>query len=172
MNNSNNLIFSLNKYISHLKYERRLSINTISAYFNDLNKYIHFLNRNNNINSPENISFKNIESYLKSINKQKYNGYQLELSSINRYISSIRSFHEFLFLSGITHDNQAQLISRPRIKKKLPITLLVEEVNCIINSVNMKKKYAFRDKAILSLLYSSGLRVSELTNLKLLSLFL
>ena len=72
----------------------------------------------------------------------------------------------------MTPENHSQLLIPPRIRRKIPVTLLVEEIDTIIRAVDMAKKYACRDKAILSLLYASGLRVSELTDLKLMSLLL
>ena len=169
------LFSSVNEYISHLQFERRLSDNTIKAYSWDLNRYIKFLSNEINIKSPSQIKFRHIEKYLKSIyiyekgsNKEK----NPKSSSLNRFISSIRSFHQFLYYSGLTEKNQAQLLDSPRIERKIPETLLVEEIDSIIEAVIMTKKYALRDKAILSLLYSSGLRVSELTDLKLISLIL
>ena len=172
---NNPLSSSVNEYISHLQFERRLSDNTIKAYSWDLNRYIKFLSIEINIKSPSQIKYRHIEKYLKSIfiqekgsNKEKYP----KSSSLNRFISSIRSFHQFLYYSGMTTNNHAQLLNSPRIERKIPETLLVEEIDSIIEAVKMTKKYAFRDKAILSLLYSSGLRVSELTGLKLMSLIL
>ena len=73
---------------------------------------------------------------------------------------------------GIALENPAQLLIPNSINKKIPVTLLVEEIDTIIQAVDMSKKYSIRDKTILSLLYSSGVRVSELTDLKLINIFL
>ena len=93
-------------------------------------------------------------------------------SSLNRFISSIRGYHQYLYHVGIVSDNQAQLLIAPKINKNIPVTLLVEEINTIIQAVDMSKKYSIRDKTILSLLYSSGVRVSELTDLKLINILI
>ena len=93
-------------------------------------------------------------------------------SSIHRLFSTIRGFHQYLYQFGKTKENPSQLLPPPRLSRKIPVTLQVEQINSIIHSVDMEKKYALRDKALLSLLYASGLRVSELIELKLKNLII
>ena len=172
---SNSLANSVNIYLAHLQFERRLSENTVRAYSHDLKRYIQFLFIVKNIKSPPKIEHKDIEAFIKELLIQKKEikkSSQPKYSSLSRFVASIRGYHKYLYQVGITSENQAQLLKPPRINRKIPVTLLVEEIENIIQSVDMSKKYAFRDKAILSLLYASGLRVSELTNLKLMSLLL
>ena len=170
---NNPLLPSLNEYLSHLEFERRLSKNTLNAYCHDLKKYIKFLFIVNNIKDPSNIKRIDIETFIKTISIGKNDTqiiYRPKLTSLNRLISSIRGYHQYLFQIRMTPENHAQLLIPSRISKKKPVTLLVEEIDTIISSVDMNKKYALRDKAILSLLYACGLRVSELIDLKLISL--
>ena len=171
----NHLFSSVTEFLAHLQFERRLSENTVRAYSHDLKRYINFLFNVKNIKSPSNIKHRDIEMFIKSIIIQKNTAAKKERpksTSMNRFISSIRGYHQYLYLVGRTPENHAQLLIPPRIRRKIPVTLLVEEIDNIIRSIDMAKKYACRDKAILSLLYASGLRVSELTDLKLISLLL
>jgi integrase/recombinase XerD len=93
-------------------------------------------------------------------------------SSIHRLFSTIRGFHQYLCQLRITKNDPSQLLVPPRLTRSIPTTLLVEEVNQIIQSVDLNKKYALRDQAILSMLYASGLRVTELVDLKLKNLMM
>lgn len=174
-NINNPLLSSINEYLAHLQFERRLSVNTVKSYNHDLKKYIKFLYTKENIKSPSIIDYKIIEKFIKSISIQKKPDEKIKkpkTTSLTRYISSIRGYHQFLYKVGMSSSNHAQLLTPPRINRKIPESLLVEEIDNIIQAIDMAKKYAFRDKAILSLLYASGLRVSELTELKIKSLLL
>ena len=170
-NNSLNKI--LTHYLSHLEFERRLSKNTVQSYNSDLSKYINFLYYKQDIVKPEKISFNHIQSFISCLaNDLKASSYIAGNSTVNRYISSIKGFHRYLFQNDITRMNEAELLKQSKNNKKIPITLLVEEINSIIKSVDMKNKFALRDQSILTLLYSSGLRVSELIELKIINLLL
>lgn len=162
-------------YLIHLQFERRLSKNTIQSYWLDLKRYTDFLYENNNLKKPENISLAHIRNFIKSL---KYlpageDIYKpLKPSSIHRMFSSLRGFHQFLIMQGFSKKDPSLLLTPPRVNKKMPHSLLVEEINNILNAVNLEKKFALRDKAILSLLYASGIRVSELLELKLSNLIM
>lgn len=163
------------EYLSHLQFERRLSENTISAYKHDLIRYTAFLNNDLDINNVAHISHDHIENFIKSLNDipgAKKNRGINKSSSIHRLFSTIRGFHQYLYQFGKTKENPSQLLTPPRLSRKIPVTLQVEQINSIIHSVDMDKKYALRDKALLSLLYASGLRVSELIELKLKNLII
>ena len=163
------------EYLSHLQFERRLSENTISAYKYDLTRYTAFLNNDLDINNVAFICYDHIENFIKSLNDipgtTKTRGIN-KSSSIHRLFSTIRGFHQYLYQFGKTKENPSQLLTPPRLSRKIPVTLQVEQINSIIHSVDMEKKYALRDKALLSLLYASGLRVSELIELKLKNLII
>ena len=166
---------SVYEYITHLQFERRLSSNTIYAYSHDLKVYTDFLFKDLEIVSINMIETRHIENFVKSINNisesVKSNGIR-KSSSIHRLFSTIRGFHQYLYQLGFTDKDPSQLLTPPRKSRKLPVTLLVEEINQIIQSVDLKRKFAFRDQALLSTLYATGLRVSELIDLKLKNLMI
>lgn len=168
--NNNPLWESVYEYITHLQFERRLSSNTLYAYKHDLNVYTEYLFKDLEILSISMIETIHIENFVKSINNisksVKLDGIR-KASSIQRLFSTIRGFHQYLYQLQLTDRDPSQSLTPPRKSRKLPVTLLVEEINQIIQSVDMKRKYAFRDQALLSTLYATGLRVSELIELKL-----
>ena len=158
------------EYITHLQFERRLSSNTLYAYRHDLKIYTNFLFNNLEIASINMIQSPHIEKFVESINNiydSKYPKGIRKSSSIHRLFSVIRGFHQYLYQLHLTDKDPSQLLTPPRKSRNLPITLLVEEINQIIQAVDMKRKFAFRDQALLSTLYATGLRVSELIELKL-----
>ena len=164
----NKLNHHLNNYLLHLQFERRLSTNTILSYKNDLKKYINFISINLNLKNINMITTYHINKfsvYITKTNKKKDK--PLKSSSIHRLFSSIRSFHQYLCQANILKTDPSESLSPPKNIKKYPITLTVEEINLLLESVDVDKKYSSRDISIISLLYSTGLRVSELINLKL-----
>tara|TARA_B100001250_G_scaffold220243_1_gene188936 strand:+ start:100 stop:963 length:864 start_codon:yes stop_codon:yes gene_type:complete len=145
-----------------LRVEKNLSTNSIKSYKSDLRRYINFIFNIESIKDLNSIRQIHIRNFIRYLNDQN-----LSSSSINRSFSSIRSYHKFL--SGeekITH-NPTQLLEPPKLSKKLPMVLSVQEVNEIINSVNLESTMGYRDIAILETLYSAGLRVSELCALEM-----
>ena len=145
-----------------LRVEKNLSTNSIKSYKSDLRRYINFLFNIESIKDLNSIRQIHIRNFIRYLNDQN-----LSSSSISRSFSSIRSYHKFL--SGeekITH-NPTQLLEPPKLSKKLPMVLSVQEVNEIINSVNLESTMGYRDIAILETLYSAGLRVSELCALEM-----
>ena len=145
-----------------LRVEKNLSSNSIKSYKSDLRRYINFIFNIESIKDLNSIRQIHIRNFIHYLNDQN-----LSSSSINRSFSSIRSYHKFL--SGeekITH-NPTQLLEPPKLSKKLPMVLSVQEVNEIINSVNLESTMGYRDIAILETLYSAGLRVSELCALEM-----
>ena len=174
-NKKNPLWDSIYEYITHLQFERRLSSNTLYAYKHDLKIYTDFLLKDSGIVSIDIIETLHIENFVKSINN---NSKSVKLdrirksSSIHRLFSTIRGFHQYFYQLQLTDKDPSQLLIPPRKSRRLPVTLLVEEINQIIQSVDMKRKFAFRDQALLSTLYATGLRVSELIELKLKNLMI
>ena len=158
------------EYLSHLQYERRLTDNTLIAYRYDLNSYTEFIYNSLGISDINSIKKSHIEKFASAVDKHILPNQTLKTkksSSLHRLYSTIRGFHQYLCHLRLSKHNPAQLLTPPRLTKKIPVTLLVEEINKIIENVNMEKKYAIRDKAVLSTLYATGLRVSELINLKI-----
>ena len=172
----NNPLWELaTEYLSHLQFERRLSNNTLYAYNLDLKKYTHFLFSELHLTSINSIKASHIENFVKDLNNAGTMDTKSDLkksSTIHRLFSTIRGFHQYLCQLRITENDPSELLVPPRLTRKIPTTLLVEEVNKIIQAVDLTKKYALRDQAILSLLYASGIRVTELVDLKLKNLMM
>ena len=145
-----------------LRVEKNLSTNSITSYKTDLERYINFLYNGESIRELDSIRQIHIRNFIRFLNDQN-----LSSSTINRSFSSIRSYHKYLsYEKKITH-NPTQLLEPPKISKKLPKVLSVQEINEIINSVKVENSMGYRDKAILETLYSAGLRVSELCSLEM-----
>ena len=172
----NNPLWELaTEYISHLQFERRLSNNTLYAYNLDLKKYTHFLFSELHLTSINSIKASHIENFVKDLNNAGTMDTKSDLkksSTIHRLFSTIRGFHQYLCQLRITENDPSELLVPPRLTRNIPTTLLVEEVDKIIQAVDLTKKYALRDQAILSLLYASGIRVTELVDLKLKNLMM
>ena len=157
----------LHKFILFIKFDLRLSVNTVSGYQNDLKNYIHFLVENKNIKDINQIQFKDVRAYVAFITKEGY-----KPSSVNRNISSIKKFHLFLMDNELTHENPSELLESQKNRRNFPDTLSVDEIESIFNVINVSSLIGLRDLSILTLLYSTGMRVSELINLELSNVFL
>ena len=144
---------NLENYRNYLKYERAYSDNTVGAYMNDLNKYEEFLKKDILESDTE-----DLEKYLKYIKN-------LESTTVAHKITSIKSYFNYNIKRGIVSVNPADKVSRPKLTKHLPEYLTEEEVSKLLD-VEVKSPYDYRNKTILELLYSSGIRISELVNIK------
>mgnify|MGYP000180646115 FL=1 len=144
---------NLENYRNYLKYERAYSDNTVGAYMNDLNKYEEFLKKDILESDTE-----DLEKYLKYIKN-------LESTTVAHKITSIKSYFNYNIKRGIVSVNPADKVSRPKLTKHLPDYLTEEEVGKLLD-VEVKSPYDYRNKTILELLYSSGIRISELVNIK------
>jgi integrase/recombinase XerD len=153
-------------YLTMLRVERNLSPRTLEAYQRDLKHYLSFI-VDKDIISLSNISQMHIREYIRSLNEKG-----LAASSIARIFSSIRSYHKFLSAENFVNENPTLILTSPKAPKKLPHVLMEEEISAIINAVVETFQYAKRDKAIIEMLYSCGLRVSELCALSLNNLYL
>jgi|TARA_B100001079_G_scaffold3062_1_gene2615 integrase/recombinase XerD len=153
-------------YLTMLRVERNLSPRTLEAYQRDLKHYLSFI-VDKNIISLSNISQMHIREYIRSLNEKG-----LAASSIARIFSSIRSYHKFLSAENYVNENPTLILTSPKAPKKLPHVLMEEEISAIINAVVETFQYSKRDKAIIEMLYSCGLRVSELCALSLNNLYL
>lgn len=155
----------IKEFQDFLKIERGLSQNTVDSYTLDLEKMIAFLQSFDPIPSPLNIQKETIQAFI----------YQ-ELSKLNtrsqaRIISGMRSFFNFMAYEDYRQDSPMELIELPKIGRKLPDTLALEEIDALIAAIDLSKSEGQRNKAILETLYGCGLRVSELINLKISDLF-
>ncbi len=156
-----------------LNVERNLSLNTLDAYKRDLKGYLTFL-KNKKIESMEDITNQDIEDYVISFRKKSSNAENLKYSpaSIARVISSIKAFHKYLCQEGIVDRNPTLIIASPKVSEKLPNILSTAEIEDIISAINPDNRFYYRDRAIIEVLYSCGLRVSEICDLKVKNLFL
>lgn len=148
---------NLDNFLDYLKYERKLSNNTIMNYHYDLNKFYSYL-INNKITSFNDVTTNVISSYLDYI----YDS--LDYSSISRNVTSINNFFNFLIINKIMSFNPCSFIDRPKLKKRIPNTLSEDEVDYLLD-ISLNNEFDYRNKAMLELLYATGLRVSELINL-------
>ena len=172
-NNKYSMLNEVKKYLAFLQFEKKLSPNTIESYWLDLKHYIEYLIIEHNINIYDHIKISSIRKYITNISKYSYNtDEKLSNSSLNRKLSSIKGFHKFLYINELSKIDPAKIIKSVKIIKRIPTTLSVEEINLLLTSINIDKGNGIRDKSIISLLYSCGLRVSELTNLNLTNLYL
>ncbi len=149
----------MKRYIEHfinsLKAESNISIHTERAYIRDLEEFVSFIDKN-----PEGIGNLDIRAFLASLYQRG-----LKKTSISRKLAAIRSFFKYLHREGIVGKNPAKLVSSPRLPKILPRFLSIDDVFSLMDVPQGETFRATRDKAILELLYSSGLRVSELVSL-------
>ena len=160
--------YEVNEFKNYLKLERSLSNNSIDAYLLDIRKLTSFISENYSTSlSIENINVSIIESFIKHLFKSESSTY-----SQARIVSGLKSFFNYLLLEEKIDINPMELIDAPKLVRKLPETLSIQEIENIINAVDLDSKEGMRNKAILETLYSCGLRVSELVNLKVQNLFL
>jgi integrase/recombinase XerD len=152
-------------FINYLKIERGLAENSIFAYQRDVDKLKEFCEPRN-IN-PLSVALDDLKQFLTDL-------YDLGMSARSqaRIISGIKQFFEFLILEGERNDDPSELLELPKIGKKLPVFLTIEEIDQLISAIDLSKPEGHRNKAIIETLYSCGLRVSELINLRFSNLFL
>lgn len=155
----------LTDYLHYLKLERGLSDNTSSNYRRDLRKLIDWLDTNDIGKSPENISENEIQQFLYATAKT------ISPRSQSRLISALRGFFGYIVFEGYRDTNPTDLIESPKLGRKLPDTLSVNEVDALVGAVDLSKPQGERNRAIIETLYGCGLRVSELIDLKLSDLF-
>ena len=143
----------INKYIDYLKYERKLSDNTVASYQNDLTDlYLYF------DEDIVKVTYKDLVKYINSLSK-------LNARSIAHHISVINSFYNYLLNNDYIKENPAENIKSPKLAKKLPTYLTIDEINKLLD-IQLLTAYDYRNKAMLELLYATGLRISELISLE------
>jgi len=147
-------------FLDSLYIEKGLSKNTVSSYKNDISSFLSWLNKKQ-INYQQ-VSGKNINQFISNL----FNS-GLKSSSINRKISSIKHFYLFLSKKKIIKYSPADEIETPKQEKYLPISMSEDEVERLLNSPNSNRIIERRDKAMIEILYATGMRISELVNLKL-----
>ena len=151
-------------FVAYLKIEKGLSENSIEAYLNDVLKLENYSRQNGKEISD--LGYNDLKNFVSEL-------YDLGLSARSqaRIISGIKQFYLFLILENILQNDPSELLEMPKIGRKLPEVLSVEEIDQLIDAIDLSKPEGHRNKAILETLYSCGLRVSELVNLRFEDLF-
>ena len=157
---SMNIYNALNEYKQYLLIEKNVSDNTLKSYMNDINQFLVFIQKNYQINLIDQISKDMIRKYLRQFTN-------LAASSLSRKMVSLRSFYKFLIKEDIIRNNLMESFDLPKNQKKLPQVLNIEEIKILLDSIKMDNFKNARNRAMLELLYATGIRVSELCDLKL-----
>lgn len=149
-------------FLHYLIVEKKLTKNTVTAYRQDLTSYIRFLVKENSIQSLEDVERSHITNYLAYLQKQGR-----AMTSIARTVSSVKSFHQFLYRDEQVDRDVTVHIETPKMERKLPRVLSQSEVESLLAQPDESTAFGLRNKAMLELLYATGIRVSELTQLNL-----
>ncbi|MFT3981516.1 MAG: site-specific tyrosine recombinase XerD [Ferruginibacter sp.] len=153
-------------YKAWLQLEKSLSGNSVEAYLHDVEMFTDFLLDGKDAKSPSDIQLKDLEQFIRTINEMG-----LSVASQARIISGLRSFYKYCLLEDISKTDPTLLLEAPKMRRKLPDTLSFAEIEAMINAIDLSKPEGGRNKAILETMYSCGLRVSEVVNLKISCLF-
>lgn len=155
----------INRYNTYLRLEKALSANSIDAYLTDLDKLIRFV-ESEGLKFDE-VSYENLQQFVAQLHDVG-----IHPRSQARIISGIKSFYRFLFLDGYITVDPTELLETPKIGLKLPEVLSVNEINDILDSIDLSVPEGHRNRAMLEVLYSCGLRVSELINLRFTDIYI
>ena len=157
---------SIKGFKSYLKLERSLSGNSVDAYIHDIEKLVQFLDYRKIDATPDQITLQQLKAFVQWVNELG-----MTATTQSRVISGIRSFYKYLLVENLVDNDPATLLEAPRLSRKLPGILSIQEIDKLIDAVDLSKAEGERNKAIIESLYSCGLRVSELVNLKLSCLY-
>jgi integrase/recombinase XerD len=152
---------TIHMFLSYVRVEKGLAQNTILAYGRDLKKFNAFLAKRRKHEAAE-VNRDDIVDFLSSLYKEK-----LDSRSVARYLVSLRSFYKYLMMEELVRLDPTENLESPKIRQSLPTYLRVEEVDRLLAAPNVETPIGLRDRAMLEVFYSSGLRVSELLNLRL-----
>ena len=150
-----------------LQLEKSLSAHSVEAYLRDIDKFAQYLFDEVGAITPAEVTLKHLQAFIQTIGKL-----EMAPSSQARIISGIKSFFKYCLLEQIVTINPTTLLPSPKIQRKLPDVLSFEEIEQLIAAIDLSKPEGGRNKAILEVMYSSGLRVTEAINLKISSLYL
>lgn len=152
---------------SYLQLEKSLSDNSVQAYLRDIELLTQYLTENRIHKNPSELTLKNLQQFIKWITELG-----MMTSSQARIISGLRAFYKYCLLEHISTTDPTTLLDAPKLKRSLPDTLSFEEIETMIAAIDLSKPEGERNKAILETMYSCGLRVSEVVNLKISQLYL
>lgn len=154
------MLQKIDEFVNYLTNVKKSSANTIASYKRDLNKLVNYLNTQG-IDEISKVTSTNLNSYILQIEKQG-----MSTATVSRNIASIKAFFLFLLRQGYINEDPSDVLKPPKIEKKAPVILTLEEVNLLLEQPGGNTPKDIRDKAMLELLYATGIRVSELINLK------
>lgn len=155
----------IHKYVRYMKLQRNFSGNTLEAYILDINKLLKFL-KDNGIR-PEEAKLRDIQCFAASLHD-----IGISPRSQCRILSGVRAFYKYLYLDGYIKDDPTELLESPKLGDHLPEVLTTEEIDRLEQAIDLTKWEGQRNLAIIEVLFSCGLRVSELVNLKMSALYL
>jgi len=156
----------INGYKAYLQLEKSLSENSVDAYVHDVNKFVQYLEVAGLNLSPEKAELHHLQEFLKWIT-----GLGITARSQARILSGLKGFYKYLLLENVVAKDPTEMLESPKIGRKLPVVLSIEEIDKVIGAIDLSKPEGERNKAILETLYGCGLRVSELTDLRISNLF-
>ncbi len=151
-----------NGFINYLRLEKSLSEHSIEAYLNDVEKLTQFLQLHHSKKNPQTIELKDLQQFVKWLSELN-----MTPASQARIISGLRAFFKYCQVEDIAKNDPTTLLEAPKLKRALPDVLSYEEIELIIGQIDLSKPEGERNRAILETMYSCGLRVSELTNLRI-----
>jgi len=152
---------------AYVQLEKSLSDNSVEAYLRDIEKLTQYFTQNNVLKKPAEITLKDLQQFVKWVAELGMTD-----TSQARIISGIKAFYKYCLLENISQTDPTTLLEAPKLKRHLPDTLSVEEIETILSQIDLSKPEGGRNKAILETMYSCGLRVSEVVNLKISQLYL
>ncbi len=155
------------QFKNYLKLERSLSENSVEAYLRDVSKLKQFVELSNQALAPEQVELHHLHSLIEQINELGMSAY-----SQARIISGIKAFFKYLHFEEYIKSDPSELLEAPKLGRKLPDTLSYQEIERLLNAIDLSTPQGGRNRAILEILYSCGLRVSELVALKNSNLYL
>ena len=156
----------IKQFKNYLKLKRALASNSIDAYTRDVTKLMEFFNMNKKIQDPLQVLPVDLHDFIKFINELGLSPY-----SQARIVSGIKGFYKYLTFENLISEDPSELIELPRLGRKLPDTLSIHEIDQLFEAIDMSKASGPRDRAIAETIYSAGLRVSELVNLKISNIY-
>lgn len=156
----------LKQFKNYLNLERSLSTNSVDAYIHDVVKLKQFLEISNSNTYPGTVTSQEVQNFLEYLNQLG-----MAAHSQARILSGIKAFYKFLILEEVISDDPTELIDAPKLGRKLPDTLSFPEIEIILGGIDLSTPEGARNRAMLETLYSSGLRVSELVDLRISNLF-
>jgi integrase/recombinase XerD len=152
----------LKDFMDYLIVEKGSAKNTIMAYERDLKSYLHYLINVESVHSLNDVQRVHIVHFLRFLKEQGKSS-----KTLARHIASVRAFHQFLLRAKATNQDPSVQIETPRLERSLPNVLSLQEVEILLNTPNTQDHFGIRDKAMLELLYATGIRVSELIGLEI-----